>query len=680
MKASGIRKTADKIFSLRWLIGAVLLIILTAGAFHGDSMACYDRYIESGEGGPGLYPILGTERMVRVDEWAINNPARISAIYGEHPFGSYNELERGGHTLNDVAGIHIGPFTAGYNIFQYVYLILDPERAFSFCWYAPLILAFLLAVELCLILTEGKRFYSLCGACLIVFSPFWQWWEVSGKILLPMIACLVCFYHLLRKDKLWQKLLLALGLGLAFAHFVTALYPAWQVPFGYIALGIALWMILENRRRMLAQDKKRLYLVGDKVSLFLLLGAMLLAGLLIAGHLWGIRDYIKAVSETIYPGKRREYGGEGLGKILYYFVSPLLPYYDYSQNVALSNESEIAGFFSFFPIPLIASLICLLRSRKKKEKCDFFLLPQLLFSVLFLFYLTTGLPAFLADLTMLSNSISYRVVDALGFIQILLIIRLLGYRREAERENAGKEDGEKARAAITPLKEYAGCAAAFLAALVSAAAAWLYCRQDMADYIGTKKGILLVLVYALTAAAVLLYAKKPARIFCGVSLLILSLISGFTVRPLVQGFDALWSKPSAQRIREIVKSEPQSLWLCTNDIHCGYVLANGARVKNSNNFYPDMEWFKQLDENGTYEEVYNRYCHISVELTEEKSSFVLCSADTILLRLNYADLLQSGIDYIFTEDVCEDTGEVSFDCVYQNGDLKIYHVTAGAQG
>ena len=93
-----------------------------------------------------------------------------------------------------------------------------------------------------------------------------------------------------------------------------------------------------------------------------------------------------------------------------------------------------------------------------------------------------------------------------------------------------------------------------------------------------------------------------------------------------------------------------------------------------------MEWFKQLDENGTYEEVYNRYCHISVELTEEESSFVLCSADTILLRLNYGDLLQSGIDYIFTEDACEDTGEVYFDCVYQNGDLKIYHVTAAAQG
>ena len=96
MKASGIRKTADKIFSLRWLIGAVLLIILTAGAFHGDSMACYDRYIESGEGGPGLYPILGTERMVRVDEWAINNPARISGESGDRPVygGSAAAAER----------------------------------------------------------------------------------------------------------------------------------------------------------------------------------------------------------------------------------------------------------------------------------------------------------------------------------------------------------------------------------------------------------------------------------------------------------------------------------------------------------------------------------------------------------------------------------------------------------
>ena len=574
--------------------------------------------------------------------------------------------------LNDVGGIHIGAFTAGYNIFQYVYLFLDTERAFSFCWYAPLILAFLLAIEFCLILTGGKRFISLCGACLIVFSPFWQWWELSGKMLLPMMACLVCFYHLLRKEKLWQKLLLALAFAIAFAHFVTVLYPAWQVPFGYIALGIALWMILENRKRMLAKGEKKLFLIGDKVSLFLLLGAFIVAGVLIAGHLYGIREYIESVAATVYPGKRKDNGGGGLSEIFYYFVSPILPYYDYSLSVAFNNESEIASFLNFFPLPFIAGICCCVRSRMKKEKADLFLLPQLALSLLFTFYLTCGLPGFLADITLLSMSVTYRVVDALAFVQILLIIRLLGYP-EAVSEKEGKKE-EKVTA--QPWKRYAGYAAALLVAFASVTAAWLYCRQDMADYIGTKKGLLLVLVYGLTAAAILLYEKKAARIFCASSLLILSLLSGLTVRPLVRGFDALWSKPSALKIRQISESEPGALWLCTNDVHCGYVLANGARVKNSNNYYPDMEWFGMLDESGTYEEVYNRYCHISVELTEEETSFVLCSADTILLKMNYRDLIRSGIDYIFTEEEYEDNAEVDFDCVYQNGDLKIYHVSS----
>ncbi len=657
-----VRKTAEKIFSLRWLIGAVLLILLTAGAFHGDSMACYDRYIESGEGGPGLYPVIGSARMVRVDEWAINDPARISSIYGEHPFGSYNELQRGGNTLNDVAGIHIGPFTAGYNIFQYVYLILDPERAFSFCWYAPFILGFLLAIELGLILTEGKKTASLCAACLIVFSPFWQWWELSGKILWPMMGCLVAFHHFIHKEKIWQKLLLALGLAVSFSHFVTVLYPAWQVPFGYIALAVALWMIGEDRALIRKQNK---------TAWILFFAAVLLAAVWIVGHLYGIREYIQSVSETVYPGKRREYGGEGLGKILYYFVSPLLPYYDYSLSVSISNESEIAGFFSFFPIPLLAAVFSLIRSRLRKEKADLFLFPMLILSVLFLFYLTTGLPGWLADITMLSNSIGYRVVDALGFLQILLILRLLRNKEKfGEPETKDAENSGKG----SLLVRYGEPAIALVLGLLAAAAAWIYCRKDMADYIGTKKGLFLVLVYGLTAALIFLYRRRTARAFLLCSLLALSLVSGLTVRPLVQGFDALWSKPSALRIREICESEPQSLWLCTNDVHCGYVLANGARVKNSNNYYPDMEWFGMLDESGAYEEVYNRYCHISVELTEEETSFVLCSADTILLRMNYRDLKRSGIDYIFTEEDYEDTAGIGFDCVYRNGDLKIYRV------
>ena len=664
MKASGIRKTSEKIFSLRWLIGAVLLILLTAAAFHGDSMACYDRYIESGEGGSNLYPILGSARMVRVDEWAINNPARISSVYGEHPFGIYNELQRGGNTLNDVAGIHIGPFTAAYNIFQYAYLILDPERAFSFCWYAPFILGFLLAVELGLILTEGKKVCSLCAACLIVFSPFWQWWELSGKILWPLMACLVAFYHFIHKEKIWQKLLLALGLAVSFAHFVTVLYPAWQVPFGYIALGVALWMIWEDRALIRKQKK---------IAWVFFFAAVLLAAVGIVGHLSGIRGYIQAVSETVYPGKRREYGGDGLGKILYYFVSPLLPYYDYSLSVSISNESEIAGFFSFFPIPLIVAMVSVIRSRIRKEKCDLFLLPQLVLSLLFLFYLTTGLPGWLGDITMLSNSISYRVVDALGFLQILLILRLLRNKeRNGDLQTKNAESSEKNRILI----RYGEPVIAVILGLSAAAAAWLYCRKDMADYIGTKKGLFLLLVYGLTAAMIFLYRRRTARAFLICSLITLSLISGLTVRPLVQGFDALWSKPSALKIREICEREPQSLWLCTNDVHCGYVLANGARVKNSNNYYPDLDWFRMLDQSGSYEEVYNRYCHISVELTEEESSFVLCSADTILLRMNYQDLLRSGIDYIFTEEEYENTAGVGFDCVYQNGDLKIYHVSA----
>lgn len=45
---------------------------------------------------------------------------------------------------------------------------------------------------------------------------------------------------------------------------------------------------------------------------------------------------------------------------------------------------------------------------------------------------------------------------------------------------------------------------------------------------------------------------------------------------------------------------------------------SGASVINSTNTYPDLEKWSKIDEEGKYEDVYNRYAHINVEIMPSK--------------------------------------------------------------
>ena len=108
-----------------------------------------------------------------------------------------------------------------------------------------------------MILTKGKKLYSVLGCVLIWFSSFNLWWSICG-IMFAAIAIVVLFYYMV-KAKNWKKRLL-FGTMLAFAgtDFCTNLYPAWQVPFGWVVLTLIVWIVITN------QEWKKYHGICDK--------------------------------------------------------------------------------------------------------------------------------------------------------------------------------------------------------------------------------------------------------------------------------------------------------------------------------------------------------------------------------------------------------------------------------
>ena len=591
------------IFHKRWIIAGLILLFFTANKLNGDSLAVYDQIIQPNQGNQLVEPVFGEARYIRSDEFVVDTPSRLASGYGENPYSQYNYIQRGTATLNAVNGIYLGYSTVGKSPFQFVYLFLDRDYAFSFCWYAPIILTFMTAIELCLIISRGKRLLSFTGACLIGLSSFYLWWGFPA-FLLGAQGSIVCGYYFINKRKIIQKILFALGLGIAFAFFVLTLYPAWIVAMGYVAIIMVVWILHENWKQV------KQFKVLDYI---LLLGAAVFAGSLIFSYLKVNNEYITAIMNTSYPGQRIENGGFSLPRIFTYYQSYMYGIKD------IGNSSEASSFFSFFPIPFIMSVYQWIKTKCK----DWFLAGMLGISVVYIIYCTVGIPEAMARVTMLSYCTPTRMIPILGLVEIFLLIRCLSIE--------GKEQ-----------KKYPF----WMAILIGGVTTIICSIVSHNSYPGYVTGgwiVISVAIVFIIGVAIQIVRKQKEKRLLEFGLIGISLVTAFTIRPISIGLDAIFSKPVASEIQKICEEE-NTKWIVRSDDFkvSGFLVACGAPTINSVNTYPNMELWKTLDPDDEYEDIYNRYAHVIVDFVQEKTSFELLYEDSIKINLSYDDLEKTG--------------------------------------
>ena len=102
----------------------------------------------------------------------------------------------------------------------------------------------------------------------------------------------------------------------------------------------------------------------------------------------------------------------------------------------------------------------------------------------------------------------------------------------------------------------------------------------------------------------------------------------------------------------------------------------GAPTINCTNVYPNLERWKLVDEDGKYEEVYNRYAHSAIKLQNEETSFELPAPDAFSIYLNVDDLKVLDVKYILTTNDLENynSDKISFELINKENMLKIYKI------
>lgn len=591
------------IYKYRVWIAIGLFVFCVANQFNFSSINQWDNYVQTGSGSEYVEPIFGKSRAIRSDEWLVDLPRAMSAEYVN--YGKINDIVRATKTSDlSASGLYLS-YSALAKPAEWGYYLFGTSYGVSFFWSFRMIFGFLIMFEFIMLLTKQNKFVSIMGAVMIWFSSYNMWWASALDWMMEGCAALVLAGYFLKLQDRKKRIIFGLGIAVATSNFIVDLYPAWMVPAGYVFLVLLIWLIIKNISVL-----KR-YTIKDWIIVVVCLSFMCS---IVGTYLYNYMDYIKAITKTVYPGKRIGVGGFSLIKLLGYFSSFFSSFVDYQ------NPCEMGCFYGVFPVGIVVYILALIKKGGRSLLMWLLMIPAALLTP----YCLTEIPERIAKITLLSYTVPERAVDILGFLMVLYF--LIGI---SELEN----DGLDRKIGLIVCTLSVGCAVLY----------------EKWNYMSEKRWILTIVLAIFTTiyftcviSKVNLKLKKCAScVFIGIIF-----VDGIAINPLMSGVDAITSKPMAKEVNKIVQENRNAKWITTDGIIGNYLIACGAPTYNSVNYIPNYEFWKKIDPQGNYEEDYNRYAHVGVNFTDENTSVELLQEDSINLNLSYNDLNKIDVTYI----------------------------------
>ena len=647
-------KIGNFTYKYRYLLALTIFLMCVLFEIHGSSFGMWDEIL----GGKPHQTLLGVVRPIRSDEWNVLTPLALSQYFSN--FAYFSPIPRASLTdMFAVYGTPVWNILIIFRPFQIGYLFLSQAKGLSFFWMGRLIALLLASFEMGMIITRKDKTLSLSYALLLTFSPILQWWFAVNYIaeifIFGQLAVLaICHYANTRDYR--KRFIFSILFAFSVCGYAFALYPAWQIPCGYVFLFLAIWLILDNHEDFF-NSKKDLILIALS---FLLIAAG------IGYFLTQSIDTIEIVRNTVYPGTRQNFGGwllDGMRKLCDYIVSPLLPLnYDITLIPDNINLCEAARIYDFFPVPLILYFIINFIEKKHDKLLNLLFVLQVFLGIFFVF----GFPPFLSKITLLSQATDTRMVLAFNLMNLLMLFRSIALFNETSNKHLSRiRDNNLILILISVL----------ISLLV-----FLSSNFTRFEFFTLKFFLCLsVFLIGLLSISIFLIFKSgdgKYKNYFLIACIFIALMSGTLVNPIESGI-SYYDKEASQFAADIVQDDPNATWIMINPIKGNSFPPVGARTINSINTYPDLDRWHKFDKNNQSFDDYNRYAHIFIKLSKDhRTSFALVNADMFNVTLNTNDLKYLNVSYIASDEDISDfsTENVEFDEIYKNEKLRIYSV------
>lgn len=646
-KQRGLKQGFELIYKYRFVLSFLLLIMLVSFKISGSSMGCWKLFLGDGESGIRL----GEPRVWRSDEWGTLTPLCFRQQY--NTLGAYNRYSQTlGSILTDNMLVYGQPswdILTLFRPFYWGYLFFGSERGLSWFWCSRLIVLFLSWFELGMLITDGQKKISVMLSVCVSFAPFLQWWfAING--LVEMLIYGACFVlgsnYLVSRAFNPRKIAVAVGMAVCAVGYVLTFYPTWMVPVAWGFVPLFLWVVIWKF------DRKVLRRVD--VVPWLLIFVITVAGLtVLAVTSW---DVIKAELNSVYPGNApSSSGGTGLWWMMKYPISLVSRF---SMNELIVENSSI---ICFAPAGFILALWVIIKEKKK----DPLLILLLGINLFFAWYYCVGIPKWLAKMLLLSFVNSNRGPQVLGFLRLTLFVRAVALKEKAP-------------------KRWLAALAAVISSAVPMRLALGFTKYEPGglryEYFDTAEKILVVWAILAVVFYLLYRARKSKYTMAVLGVCTVVLASSIWINPVAKGVPEITKSETMQQIRDLVKEDPQAIWLV---VDMAYPATNipamaGADCLNTTQTYPQKTRWEMLDQEGEYEDIYNRYCHIRASLGS-KTMLELVSTDYVEVTLSPEELKKLNIRYIVSTNDFDEKIAAGITNIFTDSGIEFQKYYEGAQ-
>lgn len=367
------------------------------------------------------------------------------------------------------------------------YLILNNNCSIAVTWNFRMIALILVTFELCMIITDSNKFYSLAGSIIIAFSSFVQWrfaTTIVDVLILGELILVLTDIIFNNKNNI-IKTISSIGI-LGAIILILFTYDAENiVSFGYIFLAIEIWILIKNINNKKNNRKDLLFFLIPIIGLIAFLGSYYV---------------INGKMLNIFINLEMQRNNYGFSLLYSYVYNMFLPF----KNI--NNAYYFSGILSVFPIPLLIAFYYLY----KKDKHIEFLMPAAIIGTIEIVECISGLPSIIESITLFKYASIESLALAIGLLNVYVYIYILSNINE-------KVFNIKYAIRITLIT---ACILAFVA------------RPTI---LSTKAYLSpIAIIYCLTSFLLLkLDDKKYKKVFL-LSCVLITLIGSITINPIVK--------------------------------------------------------------------------------------------------------------------------------------------------
>ena len=589
--------------------------------WHNSSIPRWNEVVNDG-GDPQRGLLAGKGLRIRSDEWLVGS----SFILAQHGQGFPVSNEAIGYGKSAlIMGLPTNHLISYVRPALWGYYALDIERAFAWQWNFKIFPFLISSFLLLMLFTRNNFLLSVFGSIWFLLASAIQWWSINTELFTYGFATVISLLYILYAEKPQTILLNGLLLFLTAFSFAMLIYPAYQVPYAYFLIALVIGFVIKYKSRF-----KMIF--TRQIPWKLLSGAFILAALggLLYMFYQETKETIDVVSNTVYPGKRNELGGNFT--FLKLFTDNFSVFM--GQDKFPANWGNICELSSYLMLSPLASILIVIDSIKTK-KTDPVLFSVFVFQMVILCWLFLGFPEVLAKYSFFNTSPPYRTFFVFGFVNCIATILFLSHRR-------------------TNLIKNRSIAKAISLILLLVVCYMLnkQLNEQAVSFFTSGQVLLATILFASLNWLVLHFHENKTYQYAFYSLALLFVLPNIKINPYSYGLSPYFENKVFKTVSSIQKTDPDAGWLVYgNFTWANYIKAAGVKCFNGVQFAPPLEKLHILDPAMQSDSIYNRYAHISFGSMidgQDSVKFTLRQNDMYMVQMDPCSprLPQMDIKYI----------------------------------